>query len=451
MFRTLRWRLTFWYGGMAAVVLLLLFGALYLQVRTLLIVERRAEVLDAAAAAARILDDTGSPGLAVKGAREPGILLQVRDSYGNVLAATPGIQRIPALGGPVVHSPGVERKGDYLATSFQSRKLPGATMEVYGTLRKVDVVLRGLLIAEAVSLAAGLVVMMGFGPALAASALRPLKRVSALAGELRRGDLSQRVNLPELSKRRDEVGDVAASFDSMAESLEHLFQLERDSNESMRRFLADASHEMRTPLTSIIGYLDVLAEGGSTDPEAGRRAMRAVREETGRMARLVEDLLTLARLDTRREIPAEIIELSALTREVVEEYKNYKGREIEITTSDAVTVLAPRDSLRRVISNLLSNAVKYTPPEEKIQVTVGCEGGEAVLRVADRGVGIPEADLPHVFDRFYQVESSRVGEGSGLGLAIVRDTARALGGRVGVESAIGMGSTFTVHLPTNKN
>jgi two-component system OmpR family sensor kinase len=166
------------------------------------------------------------------------------------------------------------------------------------------------------------------------------------------------------------------------------------------------------------------------------------------MARLVEDLLVLARLDEGREMPAELVDLVALAREVV---GNYPDRWIELLAPEGVVpILADPEALRRVVSNLLSNAVKHTPPENEILVSVDREGPEAALRVADEGVGIPEDALPHVFERFYRAESSRAGEGTGLGLAIVRETVEALEGRIEVQSAPDEGSAFTVRLPLSE-
>jgi two-component system OmpR family sensor kinase len=309
-------------------------------------------------------------------------------------------------------------------------------------------VLRRLFLIEVAAVTVALALIVGFGPKLAGRALKPLESVSTVAGELRRGRLGSRVNLPELKSRRDEVGELASSFDAMAESLERLFEAERESKETLRRFVADASHELRTPLTTVLGYLDVLEESGDTDPVVRHRVFQVMREEGGRMARLVEDLLVLARLDEGREMPAELVDLVALAREVV---GNYPDRRIELLASDGVVpVLANPEALRRVVSNLLSNAVKHTPSENEILVSVDREGREAALRVADEGAGIPEDALPYVFERFYRAESSRVGEGTGLGLAIVRETIEALEGRIEVRSAPGEGSAFTVRLPLSE-
>ena len=460
--RTLRWRLTFWYGGMAAAILILLASILYLSVRHSLISIREEDVRDTASSASQILEETSSPRSAVGKVRRrdvrtvwaigevrrQDVYVIIRDADGAVLAETPDAEEPPDNVPADAAYPGVLRDGRYLVTTFDFEDVPGATGVVYSVLPAWDPVLQRLLLIEAAAVAGALALIVGFGPRLAGRALRPLKSVSNVAGELRRGRLGSRVNLPELKSRRDEVGEVARSFDTMAESLERLFEAERESKETLRRFAADASHELRTPLTSIIGYLDVLDESGDKDPVVRRQVLRAIREEGERMARLVEDLLVLARLDTQRKMQVELVDLVTLTRETT---VNCSRRQVEFAAPGLVVpVLADREALRRVVSNLLSNAIKHTPPEQRILVSVDREGREAVLRVADEGVGIPEDALPHVFERFYRAESSRAGEGTGLGLAIVRETVEALEGRIEVESAPATGSTFTVRLPLSE-
>ncbi len=461
--QTLRWRLTLWYGGMAAAILILLAAILYFSVWRSLVDIRQEDVRDTAASAGQILEETGSPKSAVGEirrrdvrtvwaigeVRRQDVQVVISDAGGTVLAQTPGDEAPPETVPSDAAYPEVRQDGRYLMTTFSSEEDPGESGVVYTVLPAWDPLLRRLLLIEVAAVAGALALMVGFGPKLAGRALRPLKSVSTVAGELRRGRLGSRVNLPELKNRRDEVGELAGSFDAMAESLERLFEAERESKETLRRFVADASHELRTPLTTVLGYLDVLDETGDTDPVARHRILGAIRDEGGRMARLVEDLLVLARLDDRREMPAEVVDLVALAREVT---SNHPGRRIEFTVPDlAVPVLAEREALRQVVSNLLSNAVKHTPPEKKILVSVDREGQEAVLRVADEGAGIPEDALPHVFERFYRAESSRAGEGSGLGLAIVRETVQALEGGIEVESVPGKGSTFTVRLPLSES
>jgi two-component system OmpR family sensor kinase len=458
--QTLRWRLTLWYGGMAAAILIILATILYLSARSSLVAIRQDDVRDTADAVSQVLEETGTPASAVGNVRRKDVRtvwaigevrredvqVVIRDADGAVLAETPdGDADAPEIEASDAVYPEILRDGQYLATTFYSEEVPGATGVVYTVLPTWDPVLRRLFLIEATAVTMALALIVGFGPKLAGRALKPLGSVSTVAGELSRGRLGSRVNLPELKSRRDEVGELASSFDAMAESLEKLFEAERESKETLRRFVADASHELRTPLTTVLGYLDVLEESGDTDPLVRHRVFRVMREEGCRMARLVEDLLVLARLDEGREMPAELVDLVALAHEVV---GNYPYRRIELQVPDSeVPVLADPEALRRVVSNLVSNAVKHTPPEDEILVSVTHEGREAALRVVDEGAGIPKDALLHIFERFYRAESSRAGEGTGLGLAIVRETVEALEGRIEVQSAPGEGSAFIVHLP----
>jgi two-component system OmpR family sensor kinase len=350
--QTLRWRLTLWYGGMAAVILILLASILYLSARSSLLAIRQDDVRDTADSASQVLEETGTPASAVGNirrkdvrtvwaigeVRREDVQVVIRDADGSVLATTSGEEEPPEVDSSDAVYPEIYRNGRYLATTFESEKIPGATGVVYTVLPAWDPVLRRLLLTEAGAVAVALALIVGFGPKLAGRALKPLESVSTVAGELRRGKLGSRVNLPELKSRRDEVGELASSFDAMAESLERLFEAERESKETLRRFVANASHELRTPLTTLLGYLDVLEESGGADPVVRHRVFRVMREEGGRMACLVEDLLVLARLDEGREMPTEIVDLVAMTREVTGSYPD--GR-IELVAPDPAVPVSP--------------------------------------------------------------------------------------------------------------
>lgn len=443
---TLRWRLTLWYGAMA-LALVILFSPLAFQLISLGSPLPPRHIDKARAAAEQVgqtLKQTGSPSQAVESVQDPEVWVVVRDAEGSELASTPGLDQVLDLDSSEQSLPDTQRTGEYFATSLKPQGASGDTIEVYTRLRNSASSFSRILTIQVVGAAVTLVLMLGLGPTLAAGALKPLRKVSAVAEELRRGRLESRVDLPELKKRRDEVGQVANSFDAMAESLERLFKAERASKESLQRFLADASHELRTPLTSILGYLDVLNEGGNKNPSVRRRALSAMREEAALMAHLVEDLLALARLESRQETPSQPVDLAALTHEVV---VSYPKRQIGVSTNEPVVLMAEPDSLRRVVSNLLSNAVEHTPPEKDIKISVERGNEEAILRVSDEGAGISEEDLPHIFDRFYRANGSRTREGTGLGLAIVKETVEAMGGRVEAQSAVHKGSVFTVLLP----
>ncbi len=359
---TLRWRLTLWYGAMA-LALVILFSPLAFQLISLGSPLPPRHIDKARAAAEQVgqtLQQTGSPSQAVESVQDPEVWVVVRDAEGSELASTPGLDQVLDLDSSEQSLPDTQRTGEYFATSLKPQGASGDTIEVYTRLLNSASSFSRILTIQVVGAAVTLVLMLGLGPTLAAGALKPLRKVSAVAEELRRGRLESRVDLPELKKRRDEVGQVANSFDAMAESLERLFKAERASKESLQRFLADASHELRTPLTSILGYLDVLNEGGNKNPSVRRRALSAMREEAALMAHLVEDLLALARLESRQETPSQPVDLAALTHEVV---VSYPKRQIGVSTNEPVVLMAEPDSLRRVVSNLLSNAVEHTPPE----------------------------------------------------------------------------------------
>ncbi|MBV9454944.1 MAG: HAMP domain-containing protein [Rubrobacter sp.] len=443
---TLRWRLTLWYGVMA-LAMVILFSPLAFHLISLgspLPPRHIDKARTAADQVGQTLEQTGSPSQAVEAVQDPEVWVVVRDAEGNELASTPGLEQVLDLDSSKQSLPDTQRSGEYFATSLKPQGTSGETVEVYTRLLNSASSFSRILTIQVVGAAVTLVLMLGLGPTLAAGALKPLRKVSAVAEELRRGRLESRVDLPELKKRRDEVGQVANSFDAMAESLERLFKAERASKESLQRFLADASHELRTPLTSILGYLDVLNEGGDKNPSVRCRALSAMREEAALMAHLVEDLLALARLESRQETSSQAVDLASLTHEVA---ASYPKRRIGVSADEPVVLMAEPDSLRRVVSNLLSNAVEHTPPEKDIKVSVERRNGGAILRVSDEGAGISEEDLPHIFDRFYRANGSRTREGTGLGLAIVKETVEAIGGRVEVQSAVQKGSMFTVLLP----
>ncbi|MGF1471490.1 MAG: ATP-binding protein [Rubrobacteraceae bacterium] len=448
MFGTLRWRLTLLYGATAMVMLLLLSLVpvfVYLTGRPNLPQERIAEVRVVASQAERALLESGSPALAVGLVEQEEIWVVVRDGEGQPLVASSGYSSLPEVEAESAEYPEVERTGDYMVTSLEVRSPPAASIQVYGEVPGDEDPLVGrFLVVQAAFVVLAILLLAVLGPALAMAALKPLRRVSSVAEQLSRGKLGSRVDLPELKERQDEVGEVAASFDAMAESLEERFEAEREYRESLRRFLADASHELRTPLTSILGYLDVLEEGGDRDPAVRQRALSVIREESGRMAHLVRDLLALARLESHQETLSQPVDLCEVALEAV---KSYPGRDIPVRCPEPVVVDTDSDAMLGVVSNLLSNAVDHTLPEQAVRVEIRREGVEAVLSVSDEGTGIPAEDLPRVFERFYRAGDSGGRDGAGLGLAIVKETVEASGGSVGVESVPGQGSSFTVRLP----
>jgi two-component system, OmpR family, sensor kinase len=279
---------------------------------------------------------------------------------------------------------------------------------------------------------------------LARAALAPVEAVVSSAREMREGDLSRR--LP-VAHPKDEIGRLTTTINGLLARLEAAFARLEEALSRQRRFAADASHELRTPLTSISGYAQMLDEWGLQDPRTAREGIAAIRRESERMQRLVEGLLALTRGDEGAPLEIEDHDLVAVTEEATRTARNEKLAVEYLPAKQPVNAPFDRDRIRQVASILLDNAVKYTPAGGKVTVTAREENGWAALEVSDTGIGIPEDQLPLIFERFHRVDPSRTTAGAGLGLSIARQIAEAHGGRIEVESTPGEGSTFTLLLP----
>lgn len=227
---------------------------------------------------------------------------------------------------------------------------------------------------------------------------------------------------------------------------------EHRATEQMRRdFVANVSHELQTPLTSVRGYAETLRDE-DLEPEDRRRFLGHILREAERMTALVRDLLALAQLEAPRWAPVEPVQMEDIGRDIVaaqEPFARERGVSLKLHASPA-TVSGRPDELRRAVDNLVRNALAYTPSGGHVEVRISVRGAEAVIQVQDTGIGIPEEVRTRIFERFYRVDRGRSREtgGTGLGLAIVKHTAEGHGGRVSVQSEVGKGSTFTLTLPS---
>jgi two-component system OmpR family sensor kinase len=305
-------------------------------------------------------------------------------------------------------------------------------------LSEVDQTLNRLLLVEALVIA-GVLIALGLSAFFVVRlGLRPLDRMEVTAGQIAAGQLSRRVSP---ATARTEVGRLGLALNAMLERLEQAFAQRRASEERLRRFLADASHELRTPLFRL---------GATRDEAETQTAMRRIEDESKRMGVLVEDLLTLARLDEARELSSGPVDLALLARDAVEDARaTAPERSIDLHAPAAAVVCGDSHRLRQVLGNLLRNALVHTPAGTPVEVSVTQGADEVTVSVRDYGPGLPETDPARLFDRFWRAEGGRERgkAGAGLGLSIVGTVVDAHGGNVRAENAAGGGARFTVVLP----
>jgi two-component system, OmpR family, sensor kinase len=305
----------------------------------------------------------------------------------------------------------------------------------------VDRTLSTLLSGIGVAGGVGLLFALLLGALLIRRALLPLRRmtreVEAIEGAQ---DLSIRLGVPG---GRDEVGRLATQFDRLLGRLDEAFR-------SQRRFLADASHELRTPLTVARGQLELLAE--ELERPDNRRSLAIATGEMDRMARMVEDLLLLARLDEGMRLVAEPVEVELVLREALLRALLAGRRPATVDVAPGLCALADGERLLQVLTNIVRNAVEHSDSDAELTLRARPAGGEVEISVADTGPGIPPGELAHVFERMFRGGGARhaAPSGAGLGLAIAASLTEAMGGRIAVDSTVGVGTTFTVTLPGTK-
>jgi two-component system OmpR family sensor kinase len=227
------------------------------------------------------------------------------------------------------------------------------------------------------------------------------------------------------------------------------------SEERLRRFVGDASHELRTPTAAVSAYAQLFNHGIASRPEELSRVMTGIERESARMAQLIEDLLVLAKLDEHRPLASDPIELVGLVLESVDTARAVAPTwPIHVRADEALEIMGDRSALRQVVDNLLSNVRSHTPDGTTATVTVERRGKDAIVQVSDDGPGFTTEQSAHLFERFFRVDASRArgnGGGSGLGLSIVAAIVAAHGGRVEARPGPSGGATFTVRLPASKS
>lgn len=326
--------------------------------------------------------------------------------------------------------------------------LPDGQVGVLGVVYNPDheeEVINAIRVPMAGLAISAMLIMVGMMQASMAWVLRLVDDVRKAADSIDAGRLDHR--LPEEGEH--EVTALARSINALIDRLGRRAQMQT-------RFVADASHELATPVAGIRGYVNILNEWGRDDPEVRDEAIRAIDRESQRMARLTGDLLTLVRSEERMVLRSEKFDLNEVCREILAfTATRYIGKHLDFEgPSDApMLIVGDKDRIGDIVNILVDNAAKYTPEGGSVTVTTAKRRGEAVLTVKDTGIGIPASDLPNIFERFYRSDASRsqMTGGFGLGLAIAKSIVIACGGTIDVQSSQGVGTAFTVVLPEHRN
>jgi two-component system OmpR family sensor kinase len=289
--------------------------------------------------------------------------------------------------------------------------------------------------------------------------LRPLREIEVTAAAIAAGDMTRRV---PAAPPTTEVGRLGEALNGMLTQIEQAFDARTASEGRMRRFVADASHELRTPLAAIRGYGELYRMGALTERDQVDDTMRRIEQSATRMGGLVEDLLALARLDERRPLRSDEVDLAVLAADSISDLHALDPeralRLVPLGGSDGLrsgTVVGDERMLRQVLSNLVGNVVAHTPTGSPVEIALGMRDGSAAIEVRDHGPGIDPEHAARVFERFYRVDASRsrsaagtgTGGGAGLGMAIVAAIVEAHDGGVAIEKTPGGGTTVRVTLP----
>jgi two-component system OmpR family sensor kinase len=361
----------------------------------------------------------------------------------------PDISQLPELdagSSRVVTLPAVGGEFTYRAGILRSQR--GFTLIVAQPLR--DVTTAGGALRRRLFAAGALILVAGgtvFWLTLRRG-LRPVDDMIATASAIAAGDLSSRV--PDADPD-SELGKLGNALNHMLTSIEGSFEAETRAKERLKQFVADASHELRTPIAAISGYAELYRKGAIDRQGGTDHAMGRIEAESRRMRHLVDDLLLLARLDLDQPLAKQPVDLTQIVADAVADSRAIDPqRLIEVETSGRILVSGDPERLTQVVSNLLTNARTHTPSGTPVRIEAREEDGFVDLAVVDQGPGFPADSLESVFDRFYRADESRSRKsgGTGLGLAIVAAVARAHGGSARAENPTTGGARVVVRIPT---
>jgi signal transduction histidine kinase len=316
-------------------------------------------------------------------------------------------------------------------------------------MSQIDASLRDLWSTIAILACIGVVLALALGWTLTRKIMVPIAEMVTVAEALRHGQYDRKV----LKITPDEMGRLGDTLNRLgAEITRRIGEMERLEN-IRRDFVANVSHEIKTPLTSIKGYVETLLNGAMEDPGLRVRFLQKIERNAERLSQLVQDILSLAQIEAVEDsFKPKPTEVNSILYSVISRYEDtlaQKGLRLKLNLPpQAFVVMGDKEALIQVLDNLLTNGIKYTPEGGLVTVSLSVKGDWARIDVEDTGIGISAEDLGRIFERFYRVDKARSRDlgGTGLGLSIVKHLVATMGGEVGVESTVGIGSKFSIHL-----
>ena len=355
--------------------------------------------------------------------------------FSNELPALSPEQLARLQGGEVVSI----GRGDDMVTYFQAADAVGEIRTAPTSALASQVTLRWLINAL-LMFSIGLAAMWMLSMAIS----KPIVQITEAAERVAKGDFSAKVPLRRQTKKHpyDEVEALAATFNQMTDDLKSIEYLRKD-------FTSSVSHEIKSPIATISGYAQLLRDE-TLDAETRRAYTLAISESCAQLSRLSDNLLRITRLESGKRKPlAEPFQLDEqLRRTLAAMMPEFRRRKLELSVDlCAARIVSDRELLEQVWQNLLRNAIKFTPEGGSIRVGLTTQEGAFRVQIADTGIGIDESAQKHIFEKFFQADTSHHTEGSGLGLSLVKRIVDACGGEIAVESQLGKGSTFSVTLP----
>lgn len=461
---SLKWRIAAAYALLLIAVLLATSGVIVWRLESILFNEARDRVnvtMQDIAQRVQSANPFGVPELAAESFAQifnsenlalwesPATFIQVDNVHGYPIARTANLgatnippnaslsaaqdtayRTISLAGRPFLVEDRLFRSGNAAAVVHVAQPLDALYQTFSQARRAVAIILIGAAIA--------VVVLSIF---LASQAIGPIVALSRAMREVG----SERLDVRLASDRQDEIGELTASFNDLLARLQEAFARER-------QFISDASHELKTPLTSINANAQLLMRWGDRDETVRHESLETIARESAALSDIVNGMLTLAKADRGDDVPKEPLSLAMVAAEAVrgsQQRATEKGLVLDLARPERSPLVEGNEHLlRQLIGNLIDNAIKFTP-SGSVHVRVGADGATGWVEVADTGPGVPEAELPHVFERFYRADKahSRQVPGTGLGLAIVRSIARVHGGAVTAARAPEGGALFRVTLP----